>query len=179
MKSRVKRMGAAKPTKEKLSLIFGNLPDMLKQQVLEFVGFHENEPFILNYVVKSKRVCKIVNPVFMKQVLEFKLQNPPKYLLVKDKKGRDVTEKITIVTPPKIQSYTIVKSIVTKTYDVEYHYKYIILIREYIDINKILNDICRRTPLPINNEIRSTTKDIYHKMCFCDPKSKMMARKRL
>lgn len=50
--------------------IFSNLPDMLKQQVLEF-AFSNNNPFHLCYNPKTKIIMKQVNKTFMYKTLEF------------------------------------------------------------------------------------------------------------
>ena len=42
----------------RLSTIFANLPDMMKLQVLKFVGFSPNDPFILDYVCILKNKNK-------------------------------------------------------------------------------------------------------------------------
>jgi len=81
-----------------LSKIFGDLPDMLKQQVLEFAS-STKDPFFLGYSPKTKTIVKKVNRHFMKETLEFKINNPPIY------KVFDNFETIDFNTPPKIHNY--------------------------------------------------------------------------
>jgi len=115
--------------------IFSNLPDMLKQQVLEF-AFSNNNPFHLCYNHKTKQIMKQVNKTFMYKTLEFKFNNPSKYMRMRDHNGRFIGETFTIITPPKIQAYTIMTSKITNMDHLEIHDKYKSLIRKYNDIIK-------------------------------------------
>ena len=84
-----------------LSGIFGDLPDMVKQQVLEFA--QGNGPLKLSYCGKKRSFAMMVNPDFMKETLQYKLDNPPTYM-------RDsVVENVQVITisPPKVSKYEI------------------------------------------------------------------------
>jgi hypothetical protein len=84
-----------------LSGIFGDLPDMVKQQVLEFA--QGNGPLKLSYCGKKRSFAMMVNPDFMKETLEYKLNHPPTYM-------RDsVLENVQVITisPPKVSKYEI------------------------------------------------------------------------
>lgn len=118
-----------------MASIFSNLPDMLKQQVLEF-AFSNNNPFHLCYNPKTKQIMKQVNKTFMCKVLEFKDKNPPKYMRMRDHNGRFIGETFTIITPPKIKSYTIMTSKITNMDHLEIHQKYKKYIEKYDDMMK-------------------------------------------
>lgn len=81
-----------------LSKIFGDLPDMVKQQVLEFA--HDNGPLKLSYCGKKRSFAMMVNPDFMKETLEYKLNHPPVYK--RDSSGR---VQVITITPPKVAKY--------------------------------------------------------------------------
>ena len=83
-----------------LSKIFGDLPDMLKQQVLEFAA-PTNEPFFLGYSPKTKTIVRQMNKSFMKEMLEYKINNPVL--------EHDVGSSITCirVSPPKVPYYEV------------------------------------------------------------------------
>ena len=83
-----------------LSKIFGDLPDMLKPQVVEFAA-PTKDPFFLGYSPKTKTFVKQINKSFMKEMLEYKINNPVL--------EHDVGHSITCirVTPPKIPFYEI------------------------------------------------------------------------
>lgn len=83
-----------------LSKIFGDLPDMLKQQVLEFAA-PTKDPFFLGYSPKTKTFVKQLNKSFMKEMLEYKINNPPV--------EHTVDHNITSLrfTPPKIPFYEV------------------------------------------------------------------------
>ena len=97
-----KTKAITQPKKISLSNIFGDLPDMVKQQVLEFA--HDNGPLKLSYSSKKRSFATMVNPEFMKATLEYKLNHPPKYVRGGGSYGR--VEVITI-TPPKVAKYEI------------------------------------------------------------------------
>jgi hypothetical protein len=82
-----------------LSNIFGDLPDMLKQQVLEFAT-STKDPFYLCYSPKTKTFVRQMNRNFMKEILEFKINNPPIYT----NHGTSF-ETLDFNTPPKIHNY--------------------------------------------------------------------------
>ena len=84
----------------KLSKIFGDLPDMLKDQVLEFAAPTKDRLF-WGYSPKTKTIVKKMNKYFMKGMLEYKINNPVL--------EHDVGSNITCirVTPPKIPFYEV------------------------------------------------------------------------
>jgi len=96
----------AKPNKRsvkkvvRLSKIFGDLPDMLKQQVLEFAAQTKNR-FCLGYSPKTKTFVKQQNKYFMKEMLEYKINNPV------IESGIDSNITYMRVTPPKIPFYEV------------------------------------------------------------------------
>ena len=81
-----------------LSKIFGDLPDMLKQQVLEFAA-PTKDPFFLGYSPKTKTFVKQINKSFMKDMLEYKINNPP----VRTEIGEHFIQ--IKISPPKIPFY--------------------------------------------------------------------------
>ena len=81
-----------------LSKIFGDLPDMLKQQVLEFAA-PTKDPFFLGYSPKTKTFVKQINKSFMKDMLEYKINNPP----VRNEIGANFIQ--IKISPPKIPFY--------------------------------------------------------------------------
>jgi hypothetical protein len=83
-----------------LSKIFGDLPDMLKQQVLEFAA-PTKDPFFLGYSPKTKTFVKQVNKSFMKDMLEYKINNPP----VRTEIGEHFIQ--IRISPPKLPFYEV------------------------------------------------------------------------
>ena len=83
-----------------LSKIFGDLPDMLKQQVLEFAA-PTKDPFFLGYSPKTKTFVKQVNKSFMKEMLEYKINNPAV--------RNEFSENIMYIriSPPKLPFYEV------------------------------------------------------------------------
>jgi len=81
-----------------LSNIFGDLPDMLKQQVLEFAA-PTKDPFFLGYSPKTKTFVKQINKSYMKEMLEYKINNPP----VRTEIGDNFIQ--IRISPPKISFY--------------------------------------------------------------------------
>lgn len=81
-----------------LSRIFWDLPDMLKQQVLEFAT-STTAPFILSYSPKTKTIIKKVNELLFKETLQYKVDNPPEFF------GNIANQYITITPPAKIERY--------------------------------------------------------------------------
>jgi len=81
-----------------LSKIFGDLPDMLKQQVFEFAS-SAKDPFFLGYSPKTKTFVRQMNRNFMKEILEFKMNNPPIYT------NHGTFETLDFNTPSKIPNY--------------------------------------------------------------------------
>jgi len=109
-----------------LSRIFGDLPDMLKQQVLEFAT-QMNTPFILSYSPKTKTIVKKVNKLLFKETLQYKINNPPEFF------GNIANQYITITPPPKIERYGwIILNGTSKVYPniLKIHNKYWNMIRE-------------------------------------------------
>jgi len=83
-----------------LSKIFGDLPDMLKQQVLEFAA-PTKDPFFLGYSPKTKNFVKQINKSFMKEMLEYKINNP----VVMTELGENLIQ--IRITPPKLSFYDV------------------------------------------------------------------------
>ena len=83
-----------------LSKIFGDLPDMLKQQVLEFAA-PTKEPFFLGYSPKTKTFVRQMNKSFMKEMLEYKINNP----MVITEMGEHLIQMR--ITPPKLPFYEV------------------------------------------------------------------------
>jgi len=81
-----------------LSKIFGDLPDMLKQQVLEFAA-PTKDPFFLGYSPKTKTFVKQINKSFMKEMLEYKINNPA----VRTEIGEHFIQ--IRISPPKLPFY--------------------------------------------------------------------------
>lgn len=82
--------------------MFGELPDMMKQQILEFVG--GDSLYILAYNYKTKSFTEMINKKgFMKKTLEYKQNNPPVII-------RSTRYSIQYIryTPPKIHDYLLV-----------------------------------------------------------------------
>ena len=102
MVSKTLKQSKPKPMPMPMSKIFGDLPDMMKQQVLEFA--HDNGPLKLNYCSKKRSFAMIVNPEFMKETLQYKLDNPPEYV---SHRSADGFAQVITVTPPKLPSYQI------------------------------------------------------------------------
>jgi hypothetical protein len=164
-------------SKKKLSIIFGSLPDMLIQQVLDFVGFDPNEPFILSYVCKYKRVVKIVNPVFMQHTLQFKISNPPICFTMKDKDNIYIGDTYSVITPLQIKPYTIFAYKKSDNYHFQINEKYNKYIRECTEMNKFIKFIRSQNPKKSQltnaeeEDERKKKMNMRYKMCFCDPKS--------
>ena len=162
-----------KDKRPQLSNIFGSLPEMLKLQVLEFVGFTPNDPFILDYVCKYKKIIKIVNPAFMREMLDFKVKNPPVHVIMKDNHNVHTGDSYKIITPKRIQSYTLITNNNSVSYRFEISGMYNMYIREYKEIDEHLNQIRSQTntnayPKQDPNEKSIRDKTLY----FRDPKPK-------
>jgi hypothetical protein len=114
----------------KLSNIFGDLPDMLKQQVLEFAT-PSKEVFFLGYSPKTKTFIKQINKSYMKETLEYKRNNPP----VVNGMNR------LVITPPKIPCY----ELYFNTGDLGYRNFIIVMDRKYVRLDTILNRKCRKS----------------------------------
>ena len=84
----------------RLSKIFEGLPDVLIQQVLEFAA-PTKDPFFLGYCPKTETFVKKINKYFMKEMLEYKINNP----LIESGIGSDITSMR--ITPPKIPFYEV------------------------------------------------------------------------
>ena len=129
------------------SNIFGDLPDMLKQQVLEFAT-PSKEVFFLGYSPKTKTFVRKINKSFMKETLEYKINNPPiEYM----KNGANIL----YITPPKIPSYQL--CFYTGN-NVGYCNYIIVMDTKYARLEKILNRKCRKS----NTKIMSN----YYKNCI-------------
>ena len=181
--NKIVRMNRKKPfSKKKLSIIFKGLPDMLKQQVLEFIGFDPNAPFIFNYARKFKTIVKMVNPEFMKEALRFRIRNPPAHLILTDNDNVHVGDAYTIITPRQIQAYTIFAYTINENYHLEIDDKYKKYIRQWNKITKFIDLIRSQNQNPNRSHLtkeeemeRKHKMDIrYYQICFCDPKSKFL-----
>jgi hypothetical protein len=109
-----------------LSRIFGDLPDMLKQQVLEFAT-PATAPFILSYSPKTKTIVKKVNELLFKETLQYKINNPPEFF------GNIATQYITVTPPAQIEKYGwIILNGTSKVYPhiLKIHNKYWDMLRE-------------------------------------------------
>ena len=148
----------------RLSAIFADLPDMLKQQVLEFVGFAPNDPFILDYVCKYKKVCKIVNPVFMREMLDFKVKNPPRDIIAFKR------EAYMIITPNKIQNY----AFITSNNKLVFHKIYNMYIRECNEMMDHIKQIRSNATTTYPNQDPTDKSMQLKTLYFCDPKSKVV-----
>lgn len=95
---------------------FGNFPDMIKLQVLEFLS-GTREPFIWDYSTKTKTIVRRVNPSFLKEILLYKINNPPEYIGSSDRSQH----VIKIITPTNIENY---KLIIGKINILQIHSKY-------------------------------------------------------
>lgn len=83
-----------------LSKIFEGLPDVLIQLVLEFAA-PTKDPFFMGYSPKTKSFVKKINKYFMKEMLEYKINNP----MIESGIGSDITSMR--ITPPKIPFYEV------------------------------------------------------------------------
>ena len=93
-----KTKAITQPKQMPMSNIFGDLPDMIKQQVLEFA--HDDGPLKLSYSSKKRSFAMMVNTEFMKATLEYKLNHPPVFKT--DSSGR---LQVITITPPKVAKY--------------------------------------------------------------------------
>ena len=118
-----------------LSNIFGDLPDMLKQQVLEFAT-PSKEVFFLGYSPKTKTFVKQINKSYMKETLEYKINNPP---------VEDVVNGMNrlVITPPKIPCYELYFN--TGGLNQGYRNYIIVMDRKYARLDTILNRKCRKS----------------------------------
>jgi hypothetical protein len=117
----------------KLSNIFGDLPDMLKQQVLEFAT-PSKEVFFLGYSPKTKTFIKQINKSYMKETLEYKINNPPVEDIV------DGMNRL-VITPPKIPCY----ELYFNTGGLGYRNYIIVMHSKYARLDTILNRKCRKS----------------------------------
>lgn len=112
--------------------VFKNLPEALVQQIIEFAR-GEHYPFMYGYCNKKKMFINKVKSYFMRETMEYKLNN----ILADYNRNRrkDITHYYTIC-PPKIESY---RWIITNmgTFGINYlevHYKYVDMIRELVPL---------------------------------------------
>jgi hypothetical protein len=101
---------------------FGNFPDMIKLQVLEFLS-GTREPFIWDYSIKTKAIVRRVNPAFLKEVLLYKINNPPEYFCNAERSHHHII----ITTPTNIENYRL---IIGKINVLQIHSKYWKMITE-------------------------------------------------
>ena len=116
-----------------LSNIFGDLPDMLKQQVLEFAT-PSKEVFFLGYSPKTKTFVRQINKSFMKEMLEYKINNPPVEYLHNG-------ANILCITPPKLPRY----ELCFYTGNVGYRNFIIVMDKKYARLETILDRKCRKS----------------------------------
>jgi len=116
-----------------LSNIFGDLPDMLKQQVLEFAT-PSKEVFFFGYSPKTKTFVRQINKSFMKETLEYKMNNPPVEYVHNG-------ANILYITPPKIPRY----QLCFYNGDVGYCNYIIVMDTKYAKLETILNRKCRKS----------------------------------
>jgi hypothetical protein len=110
----------------------------LVQQIIEFAR-GENYPFMYVYCNKKKMFINKVKPYFIRETLEYKLNN---ILADYNRNSRkDITHYYTIC-PPKIESYrwVIMRTNISKNYVfgtnyLEVHYKYVDMIRELFPLS--------------------------------------------
>jgi hypothetical protein len=82
--------------------MFGELPDMMKQQILEFVG--GDGLYVLGYNYKTKSFTQMINKKgFMKKTLEYKINTPPVCI-----RSNRYNIQYIRYTPPKIHDYLFV-----------------------------------------------------------------------
>ena len=160
-----------RPLRPSLSAIFANLPDMMKLQVLEFVGFSPYDPFILDYVCKYKKIVKIVNPIFMRAMLDFKVNNPPIPVVINNNDGYTVT----LPNKNKIKPYTrIIDSYELVISEIDKRN-----IRECNEMSEYIKLIRSNTTntFPLKQKQRQELLSTRYNIYFCDPKSKVMFSK--
>jgi hypothetical protein len=116
-----------------LSTVFGDLPDMLKQQVLEFAA-PTKDPFFWSYSPKTKTFIMQINRSYMREMLEYKINNPPVEYM---KNGANIL----CITPPKIPRY----KLCFYTGNVGYCNYIIVMDTKYARLEKILNRKCRKS----------------------------------
>jgi len=154
----------------KLSSIFIDLPDMLKLQVLEFVGFASNDPFILDYRKKYKRIMKVVNPEYMREMLDFKLKHPPHHTLIMDNNVH-IGDTYFIMPPKKIQAYTLVTNNTSDSYHLVISERYKMYIRECNEMAEYILQIrsSNTTPPPLDTTTFQNTNDKLKELYFRKP----------
>ena len=120
-------------------IIFKNLPEALVQQIIEFAR-GENYPFMYMYCNKRKMFINKVKSYFMRETLEYKLNNILADYNCNSRKS--ITHSYTIC-PPRIESYRWVITgmrsntgnyVFGSTY-LEVHYKYVDMIRELVPLS--------------------------------------------
>ena len=129
-----------------LSTVFGDLPDMLKQQVLEFAT-PSKEVFFLGYSPKTKTFVRQINKSFMKETLEYKINNPPVEYVHNG-------ANILYITPPKIPRY----QLCFYNGDVGYCNYIIVMDTKYARLETILDRKCRKSNIKIMSN--------YYKNCI-------------
>ena len=85
-----------------LSNIFGELPDMLINHILELA--RGEDLYVLGYNPKTKTLTNIINKAYMKKTLEYKIKNPPVMIL----SNLYNIKYIRFTPPPKVQNYLLV-----------------------------------------------------------------------
>ena len=95
---------------------FGNFPDMIKLQVLEFLS-GTTEPFIWDYSTKTNTIVRRVNQSFLKEMLLYKINNPPEHFCNTERSHHHII----ITTPTNIENYRL---IIGKINVLQIHSKY-------------------------------------------------------
>jgi hypothetical protein len=129
-----------------LSNIFGDLPDMLKQQVLEFAT-PSKDVFFLGYSPKTKTFVKQINKSFMKEMLEYKINNP----VIENNIDANITSMK--ITPPKIPFYEVCFNNGNTVVDWD---SIIFVHSKYMRLTTIINNKCRK-----NNKVKMSNNNIH------------------
>jgi len=137
-------------------MIFGELPEMLKQQVLEFAGATTSIPFRLNYSRKTKTIVQQLDCNFLKEVIEYKIRNPPECTYTDD------NVSIMFIHPLKKQRYGLLLYPFSLTILLSSKYKRFYIVKKKYDVkNPTIMDMMIMEMMLV--QINSTTNII-----FCD-----------
>jgi hypothetical protein len=128
-----------------LSKIFEGLPDVLIQLVLEFAA-PTKDPFFLGYCPKTESFVKKINKYFMKEMLEYKINNP----VIESGIGSYITSMR--ITPPKIPFYEVCFNNGNNVVDWD---SIIFVHSKYMRLTTIINNKCRK-----NNKVIMSNHNI-------------------
>jgi hypothetical protein len=138
-------------------MIFGELPEMLKQQVLEFAGATTSTPFRLSYSPKTKTIVQQLDCTFLKEVIEYKIRNPPECTY-----GGDDNVSIMFIHPLKKQRYGLLLYPFSSTILLSSKYKRFYIVKKRYDVkNPTIMDMMIMEMMLV--QLNSTTNII-----FCD-----------